>query len=78
MNEKLKAVYYCRVSTDDENQVSSIVNQKEECIKTISDNNWDLIDSYIDEGKSGTTTKKRDEYIVCSAIWKQTSLILLS
>lgn len=62
MNEKLKAVYYCRVSTDDENQVSSIVNQKEECIKTISDNNWDLIDAYIDEGKSGTTTKKRDEY----------------
>ena len=62
MNEKLKAVYYCRVSTDDENQASSIVNQKEECIKTISDNNWDLIDSYIDEGKSGTTTKKRDEY----------------
>lgn len=58
----LKAVYYCRVSTDDENQASSIVNQKAECIKTISDNNWELVDSYIDEGKSGTTTKQRNEY----------------
>ena len=36
MNEKLKAVYYCRVSTDDENQVSSIVNQKEEYNKAIN------------------------------------------
>ena len=61
MNNKLKAVYYCRVSTDDENQTTSIVNQKEESIKTIKDNNWDLVDCYIDEGKSGTTTQKRNE-----------------
>ena len=78
MNEKLKAVYYCRVSTDDENQVSSIVNQKEECIKTISDNNWDLIDSYIDEGSLVQLLKNVMNIIVCSAIWKQISLILLS
>ena len=58
----MRAVYYCRVSTDDENQASSIINQKEESIKTIKDNKWELVDEYIDEGKSGTTTKKRDEY----------------
>ena len=62
MKDKLRAVYYCRVSTDDENQATSIVNQKEESIKTINDNHWELVDCYIDEGKSGTTTKKRDEY----------------
>ncbi len=62
MSEIFNAVYYCRVSTDDENQATSIVNQREECIKTIKDNNWILVDEYIDEGKSGTTTKKRNEY----------------
>lgn len=62
MIKKMRAVYYCRVSTDDENQASSIINQKEESIKTIKDNKWELVDEYIDEGKSGTTTKKRDEY----------------
>lgn len=58
----MRAVYYCRVSTDDENQASSIINQKAESIQTIKDNKWELVDEYIDEGKSGTTTKKRDEY----------------
>lgn len=62
MEKKMRAVYYCRVSTDDENQTSSIINQKAESIQTIKDNKWELVDEYIDEGKSGTTTKKRDEY----------------
>lgn len=62
MNQKQKAVYYCRVSTDDENQISSIINQKEEAVKTIQDNHWELVDEYVDEGRSGTTTKNRDEY----------------
>lgn len=62
MNQMLKAVYYCRVSTDDENQATSIINQKEESIKAINENHWSLTDGYVDEGKSGTTTKKRNEY----------------
>lgn len=62
MDRKLRAVYYCRVSTDDENQATSITNQKEESINAIKENHWDLIDGYIDQGKSGTTTKKRNEY----------------
>ncbi len=62
MEEKLRAVYYCRVSTDDENQLTSIVNQKEESTKVIEENHWQLIDGYVDEGRSGTTTKRRDEY----------------
>lgn len=62
MDQKLRAVYYCRVSTDDENQATSITNQKEETINVIKENHWELIDGYVDEGKSGTTTKKRTEY----------------
>lgn len=48
MTELLKAVYYCRVSTDDENQTTSIVNQKTESIKTIQENHWKLIEGYIE------------------------------
>lgn len=62
MSDKPRAVYYCRVSTDDENQATSIVNQKEESIKAMEDNHWQLVDGYVDEGRSGTTTKKREEY----------------
>ncbi len=62
MDQKLRAVYYCRVSTDDENQATSITNQKEESINVIKENHWELIDGYVDEGTSGTTTKKRTEY----------------
>lgn len=62
MNQKPRAVYYCRVSTDDENQATSIVNQKEESVNIIKENRWELVDGYVDEGKSGTTTKKREEY----------------
>lgn len=62
MDQKPRAVYYCRVSTDDDNQATSIVNQKEESVRIINENQWELIDGYVDEGKSGTTTKKRDEY----------------
>ncbi len=62
MHDKVRAVYYCRVSTDDENQATSIVNQKQESIKIIRENRWEFIDEYIDEGKSGTTTKNRNEY----------------
>ncbi len=48
MYKKPKAVYYCRVSTDDDNQTSSIVNQKKESLKVIEDNHWQLVDGYIE------------------------------
>lgn len=48
MYQKPKAVYYCRVSTDDESQASSIMNQKNEAVKVIEDNQWQLTDGYIE------------------------------
>jgi len=48
MDQKLRAVYYCRVSTDDENQATSITNQKEESINVIKENHWELIDGYVE------------------------------
>lgn len=57
-----RAVFYARVSTDKEDQLNSVELQIEENRKAISTNNWELVDQYIDRGKSGTRVKGRDEY----------------
>lgn len=54
---------YCRVSTDDVNQTSSFESQKSYYEKLISEYpNWTLVDIYADEGISGTSLNKRDEF----------------
>jgi site-specific DNA recombinase len=58
----MKAVIYCRVSTDEEKQVNALKGQVQEAIAAVHKQKWKLVDQYIDEGRSGTTTKKRDEY----------------
>ena len=62
IQEKLKAVFYARVSTEEEKQLNALEKQVQENIDVIKAKNWDLVDQYIDEGKSGTTTKRRNEY----------------
>lgn len=57
-----RAVIYCRVSTEDEIQINALEKQIEEAKLSVSKNKWILVDEYIDEGKSGTMTKHRDEY----------------
>ena len=57
MNE----VYYCRVSTDEDVKVNALRDQVAESEECIKNNGWKLVDKYIDEGKTGTTSK-RDEY----------------
>lgn len=61
-NGLLRAVYYARVSTEEEKQVNALTKQCNEAEYCISSNKWILVDQYIDEGKSGTTSKKRNEY----------------
>ena len=58
----IKAVFYARVSTEEEKQVNALQKQVEECRDCIKAQGWDLVDEYIDEGKSGTKIKGRDEY----------------
>ena len=55
-----KVVAYCRVSTDQMDQVNSLENQKyyfETYIRTKKD--WQLIQIYSDEGITGTSVEKR-------------------
>lgn len=63
-NDKVyKVVFYARVSTEEEKQINSLGRQIEELTAFIrSQPNWLLVDHYIDEGKTGTTSKGRYEY----------------
>ena len=60
----LRVVYYARVSTEKEEQISSLENQVEFFEDYIRKNtNWTLIRGYVDEGISrNNITKKRKFY----------------
>ena len=61
---KLRVTFYARVSTDREEQLNSLENQVmyfENFIK--KQNNWIFIPGYIDEGISGTSVKKRENFL---------------
>lgn len=59
---KLRAVHYNRVSTDELVQLDALEVQIKESKEVIEKMGWVIVDQYIDEGKTGTVTKKRDEY----------------
>ena len=60
---KLRVAAYCRVSTDSEEQASSYEVQVEHYTGFIQSNHeWELAGIYADDGISGTSTKKREEF----------------
>ncbi len=61
-NKRLRAVYYARVSTEEEKQVNALAKQIQENRDVIASKGWELVDEYVDEGKSGTKVKGRTEY----------------
>ena len=62
VKKKLRAVFYARVSTEEEKQLNALEKQIQENRDVIISNGWELIDEYIDEGNSCTTTKRRSDY----------------
>lgn len=63
-NRPRQVVFYGRVSTDHEAQLSALVNQ----IQWYEDQkkyhpNWNVVDRYIDEGITGTQAKKRPSFL---------------
>lgn len=60
---KIRMAAYCRVSTDQEEQLSSYENQVSYYTNFISNNpQYELAGIYADEGISGTNTKKRKNF----------------
>jgi DNA invertase Pin-like site-specific DNA recombinase len=59
----LRVTFYARVSSDKEEQLNSLENQISYYKNFISTNrNWKFVDGYIDEGLSGISTRKRENF----------------
>ena len=61
---KLRVTFYARVSSDSDEQATSVVNQVDyftNLIKSVP--NWTFINGYIDEGISGKSVNKRDDFL---------------
>ena len=62
-NTKKKVAAYARVSTDMTDQLHSLASQIKFFTEYISEHEgWELIEVYADEGITGTSTKKRDNF----------------
>ncbi|MDO5568601.1 MAG: recombinase family protein [bacterium] len=60
----LKVTFYARVSTDKDVQLNSLDNQIMYFRNLITENkNWTYVDGYIDEGISGTSVNKREDFL---------------
>ena len=62
--QRLRVAAYCRVSTDEEDQLTSLDTQIHSSTSKIAENpNWTLAGIYPDEGITGTRTDKRDQFL---------------
>lgn len=60
----VRVAVYARVSTDQEIQLHSLEEQKKAFATKIAQHSeWTLVDVYADEGVSGTSVKKRKEFL---------------
>lgn len=62
-NTKLRVAAYCRVSTEQDEQLNSFENQVTYYTEFITRNpNYEMAGIYADEGISGTSTKRREQF----------------
>ena len=59
----MKIAAYCRVSTEKDEQLDSLENQKTFFTEYAERNGHKLVRLYADEGISGTSLKKRDQFV---------------
>ncbi len=59
----MKAVAYCRVSTNKEEQLDSLESQQKFFAGYAKKNGYELVNIYADEGKSGTKIKNRTQLL---------------
>lgn len=61
---KIRVTFYARVSTDKDVQLNSLSNQISYFKDFIQKNkNWEYVEGYIDEGISGTSVNKREQFL---------------
>ena len=61
---RMRVAAYCRVSTDEEDQLNSLDTQVKYYTGKIAENpNWTMVGIYADEGITGTRTDKREKFL---------------
>lgn len=64
LNENRKAAIYARVSTEHEEQLSALENQKDWYKPILQQHpEWQIVQMYVDEGITGTSAKKRKQFM---------------
>ena len=78
VQRQLRVAAYCRVSTDDEEQISSYEAQQEYYTdKIMTNKEWTMAGIFADEGITGTTARKRPEFLRMIRMCKQKKIDLI-
>ena len=78
VTKRLRVAAYCRVSTKEEEQASSYEAQCEYYTdKIMSNKEWTMAGIFADEGITGTSTKKRTEFLRMIRQCKQKKIDLI-
>ena len=78
LQRQLRVAAYCRVSTKEEDQANSYEAQKEYYTdKIMSNKEWTMAGIFADEGITGTSTKKRTEFLRMIRQCKQKKIDLI-
>lgn len=78
IKRQMKVAAYCRVSTDQEEQITSYKAQKEYYTDKIMNNpEWTMAGIFADEGITGTSTKKRSEFLKMIQLCKKGKIDLI-
>lgn len=72
VKRQLRVAAYCRVSTDDEEQLTSYEAQQNYYTdKIMTNKNWTMAGIFADEGITGTSARKRPEFLRMIRLCKQ-------
>ena len=64
IQRQLRVAAYCRVSTDDEEQLTSYEAQQNYYTdKIMTNQDWNMAGIFADEGITGTSARKRPEFL---------------
>ena len=78
VQRQLRVAAYCRVSTDDEEQISSYEAQQEYYTdKIMTNKEWTMAGIFADEGITGTSARKRPEFLRMIRMCKQKKIDLI-
>ena len=78
IRRQLRVAAYCRVSTDDEEQLTSYEAQQNYYTdKIMTNQDWTMAGIFADEGITGTSTRKRPEFLRMIRLCKQKKIDII-